>query len=77
MATIQELLKVIENKRKLLRMTEKHIEMAIEHLQVCEMERQKKLFEQQIEEVHSCKMKVQEQKVAEGEEHEEVFKQGL
>ena len=28
------------------------------------MERQTRLFEQKIEEVHSCKMKVQEQKLA-------------
>ena len=41
------------------------------------MERQKRLFEQQIEELHPCKMKVQEQKLAEGEEDEEVFKWGL
>ena len=49
--------------------------MVIEHLQVRDMEKQRKLFEQQIEEVRSCKMKVQEQKRAEGEE--EVFKWGL
>ena len=52
-------------------------QMAIEHLQVSDMERQKRLFEQQIEDLHSCKMKVQEQKIAEGEEDEEVFKWGL
>ena len=85
MATLQDLLTIIENKRKLLRITEKETEMAIEHLQVRDMERQKetemtiehlqvrdmerqrRLFEQQIEELHSCKMKVQEQKIAEGE----------
>ena len=42
--------------------------MTIDHLQVRDMEIQKRLFEQQIEELHSCKMKVQEQKIAEGEE---------
>ena len=41
------------------------------------MERQRRLFEQQIEELHSCKMKVQEQKIAEGEKDEKVFKWGL
>ena len=55
----------------------KRKQMVIEHLQVRDMERQRKLFEQQIEELHSCKMKVQEQKRAEGEEEEEVFKWGL
>ena len=45
MATSQELLKIIENKRKLLCMAEKETEMAIEHLQVCDMERQKRLLE--------------------------------
>ena len=55
----------------------KRKQMVIEHLQVRNMERQRKLFEQQIEELHSCKMKVQEQKRAEGEEEEEVFKWGL
>ena len=77
MATSQELLKIIENKRKLLRMAEMETEMAIEHFKVLDMEKQKRLFEQQIEELHSCKMKVQEQKIAEGEEDEEVFKWGL
>ena len=51
--------------------------MAIEHLQVRDMERQKRLFEQQIEDLHSCKMKVEEQKITDGEEDEEVFKWGL
>ena len=63
MATSQELLKIIENKRKLLHMAEKETEMAIEHLQDGDIERQRKLFEQQIEELHTCKMKVQEQKL--------------
>ena len=58
-------------------MAEKETEMAIEHLQVRDMERQKRLFEQQIEELHSCKIKVQEQKIADGKEDEEVFKWGL
>ena len=35
--------------------------------------RQRRLLEQQIEELHSCKMKVQEQKIAEGEEDEEML----
>ena len=58
MATSQELLNIIENKRKLLCMAEKEIEMVTEHLQVRDMERQSKLFEQQIKELRSCKMKV-------------------
>ena len=62
MATSQVLLKTIENKRKLLRMAAKETEMAMEHLQVRDMERQRRLFEQQIEDLQSCKMKVQEQK---------------
>ena len=74
MATSQELLKIIENKRKLLRMAEKETEMAIEHFKVLDMEKQKRLFEQQIEELHSCKVKVQEQKIVDGQEDEEVFK---
>ena len=43
-------------------MAAKETEMAMEHLQVRDMERQRRLFEQQIENLHSCKMKVQEQK---------------
>ena len=74
MATSQELLKIIENKGKLLRMAEKETEMAIGHFQVLDMERQKRLFEQQVEELHSCKVKVQEQKIVDGQEDEEVFK---
>ena len=58
-------------------MTKKETEMAIEHFQVRDMERQRRLFEQQIEELHSCKMKVQEQKIVEGEEDEEMFKWAL
>ena len=73
MITSQELLKTIENKRKLLRIAEKKTEMANEHFQIRDVERWKRLFEQQIEELHSCKMKVQERKIAEGEEGE-VFK---
>ena len=73
MITSQELLKTIENKRKLLRIAEKKTEMANKHLQIRDVERWKRLFEQQIEELHSCKMKVQERKIAEGEE-DEVFK---
>ena len=76
MAKPQELLKIIENKRKLLHMPEKETEMAVEHLQVRDMERQI-LFEQQIEELHSCKMKVEEQKIVEEEENEELFRRGL
>ena len=64
MTTSQELLKIIGNKRKLFRMAKKETKMAIEHLQVRDMKRQRRLFEQQIEELHSCKMKVQEQKIA-------------
>ena len=56
-------------------MPEKETEMAIKHLQFRDMERQRRLFEQQIEELHSCKMKVQEQKIE--EEDKEVFKWGL
>ena len=41
MATSQELLKIIENKRKLFRIAEKETEMASEHLQARDMERQK------------------------------------
>ena len=70
-------LKTIENKRKLLCMAEKETGMATEHLQVRDMERQRRLFEQQIEELHSCKIKVEEQKIVEGEEDEEVLKWGL
>ena len=50
--------------------------MAIEHLQVRDVERQRTLFEQQIEELLSLEMKAKEQKIAEGED-EEVFKWGL
>ena len=57
-------------------MRKKETEMVVEHLQVRDMERQI-LFEQQIEELHSCKMKVEEQKIVEEEEDEEVFKRGL
>ena len=57
-------------------MRKKETEMVVEHLQVRDMERQI-LFEQQIEELHSCKMKVEEQKLVEEEEDEEVFKRGL
>ena len=32
--------------------------MTIEHLQIRDIERQRRLFEQQIEELHSCKMKI-------------------
>ena len=41
------------------------------------MERQRRLFEQQIEELDCCKVKHQERKIAEGEEDEEVFRSGL
>ena len=41
MTTSQELLKHIENKRKLLGMAKKETEMVIEHLQVRDMEKQK------------------------------------
>ena len=58
-------------------MAEKETEMTTEHLQIRDMERQRKLLEQQIEELHSCKMKVQEQKIAEREEDEKVLKWGL
>ena len=57
-------------------MRKKETEMVVEHLQVRDMERQI-LFEQQIKELHSCKMKVEEQKIVEEEEDEEVFKRGL
>ena len=46
MATSQELLKIIENNRELLRMAKKETEKAIEHLQVRDMERQRRLSEQ-------------------------------
>ena len=50
--------------------------MATEHLQVRDVERQRTLFEQQIEELLSLEMKAKERKIAEGED-EEVFKWGL
>ena len=79
MTISQELLKIIQNKRKLLDMAKKETEMAIEHFQQRDMERWKdrRLCEQQIEELHSFKMKVQEQKIVEGQGDEEVFKWGL
>ena len=50
--------------------------MAIEHLQVRDVERQRTFFEQQIEELLSLEMKAKERKIAEGED-EEVLKWGL
>ena len=41
MTISQELLKIIQNKRKLLDMAEKETGMAIEHFQLRDMERQK------------------------------------
>ena len=77
MATSPELLNITGNKRKLVLTAKKETKMAIEHLQVRDMERQWRLFEQQIEELHSCKLKIHEQIIAEREDDEEVFKDTL
>ena len=74
MATLQELLKSTENKRKLFRMVQKETDGNWAFASSWYVERQRKLFKQQIEEIRSRKMKVQKQKLSKGEEDEELLK---
>ena len=62
MTSSQELLKIIENKTKLLRMVKGKQKWP---LSICKLvilkdclKIERRLFEQQIEELHSCKMKI-------------------
>ena len=76
MTISQELLKIIQNKENssIWLKRKQGWRLSISNYVIW---KDRRLCEQQIEELHSFKMKVQEQKIVEGQGDEEVFKWGL
>ena len=72
MATNDELLKKIEGKFKMLRFTQDNTPRVLERNKPRDLERQLKIFENQSDQVLQCRVEVQERRIQEGDEIDEI-----
>ena len=69
---MEELLKAIDTKRELLRVTRENIGKALDKKNATSVERQKKTIEKTVQEIYEIKVKIQELKIQSGEDIEET-----